>query len=35
MRRLEGEHLAAFAHRRLDFRESRTATRGDHQLRGS
>ncbi len=34
MRRLEGEHLAAFAHRRLDFREPRAATRGDHQLRG-
>jgi len=34
MRRLESEHLAALAHRRLDLREPGAATRGDHELRG-
>ncbi len=34
MRRLESEHLAAFAHRRLDFGELRAAARGDHELGG-
>src|SRR5436305_11085394 len=34
MRRLEGEHLPAFAHCRLGGGEPCAAARGDHELRG-